>query len=115
MKIKGIGVDIESIQRFKDTHKDKSFINLIFTKKEISYCEKKKEPHISFAGRFCAKEAVIKAHNSKLAMKDIEIINEDSGKLKVHIKNTLKPNIHCSISHTNEYATAFVIIEEENE
>ena len=70
----------------------------------------KKEPYISFTGKFCAKEAVIKASNEKLAMKDIEILNKKSGKLKVLIKGRENSAIQCSISHTNDYAVAFVVI-----
>ena len=104
------GVDIESVKRFKSLYTNKRFINIIFTKKEIDYCMAKSEPYISFAGKFCAKEAVVKAVTTKLEMKDIEIINSSSRKPVVYIKGKRKNNISCSISHTEEYAVAFVIV-----
>lgn len=109
--VSGIGVDIESIKNFKKSYKDKNFLNLIFTKKEIKYCQSKKEPYRSLTGKFCAKEAVIKAYNKKIPIKDIEIINLKSGKLKVKIKGKTNKKIKCSISHKNNYAIAFVVIE----
>src|SRR3990167_1488511 len=100
------GVDIESVARFKNLYTNQSFINRIFTKQEIEYCMKKSEPYISFAGRFCAKEAVLKAINNEMDMKDIEVVNSPSGKPVVYIKGEKSDNISCSISHTEEYAVA---------
>ena len=107
------GVDIESVERFKNLQTNENFINIVFTKKEIDYCRGKSEPCISFAGKFCAKEAVIKAVNNKLEMKDIEIINSSSGKPLVYIKGKEQDNISCSISHTEDYAVAFVVVDKE--
>jgi len=104
------GVDIESVTRFKSLQSNDNFINLIFTKKEIDYCMGKSEPHISFTGKFCAKEAILKAVDNKLNMKEIEIINSSSGKPLVYIKGIKQENISCSISHTQEYAVALVIV-----
>lgn len=110
--IKGIGVDIESVGRFKKNKINKNFLDLIFTKNEIAYCQKRKNPEKNFAGKFCVKEAISKASDKQFFMKDIEIINEDSGKPKVHIKGKKNKKIHCSISHSDKYAIAFAIIED---
>ncbi len=107
------GVDIESVNRFKSLHTNDNFINMIFTKREIEYCRGKSEPYISFAGKFCAKEAVLKAVSTKIDMKEIEIVNDSSGKPEVYIWGQRKENISCSISHTEDYAVAFVVVEEE--
>ena len=108
--ILGIGTDIESIKRFKESSKKEHFFNLVFSDTEINYCNQKKEPYASFAGKFCGKEAVIKALNKKVSMKDIEITNLESGKIKVLINGKEDKKIKCSISHTKDYAIAFVII-----
>ncbi len=108
----GTGVDIEKVSRFKDHYEDKHFIELIFSPSEIAYCMSKQEPYISFAGKFCAKEAVIKALPDTISIKDIEIINQESGKVKVRIKGEERTSIHCSISHTPEYAIAYVVVEQ---
>lgn len=111
--ILGIGIDIESIERFKKSYTNKRFLDLIFTQKEIEYCKRKKEAYISFAGKFCAKEAVIKAYDKEIPIKNIEILNLKSGKIKVFINGKINNSLHCSISHTKDYAVAFVIIEKE--
>jgi holo-[acyl-carrier protein] synthase len=58
----GIGVDIESIERFVklDRAKDSRFLAKIFTEKELDYCFKYKSPAEHLAVRYAGKEAVIK-------------------------------------------------------
>lgn len=107
--ILGVGVDIEKISRFRKV--SENFLKLVFSKKEIQYCKNKKEPFISFAGKFCAKEAVIKAYPNKIPLKDIEILNGEGGKPKVYIRGKLKKKIYCSISHTTQNTIAYVVIE----
>ena len=107
--IKGIGIDIESVKRFEESYKNKNFILSIFTEKEIKYCEKKNEPYISLVGKFCAKEAFIKASDKSFDFKNIEI-DSSSGKPKIYLHGNKCKNIYCSIAHTKEYATAIIII-----
>ena len=109
----GIGADIEEIKRFKDNYRKKHFLDLLFSQKEKEYCKNKKEPYISLAGKFCAKEAVIKAYKKEISIKHIEILNSKSGKVEVFINGKIDKNIHCTISHTKKYAIAFVVIEQD--
>ncbi|MDO8480284.1 MAG: holo-ACP synthase [Nanoarchaeota archaeon] len=109
--IQGVGIDIESVSRFRKECKNKRFLELIFTNREIAYCQLKKEPFRSFAGKFCAKEAVMKATSERLAMKDIEIRNLSTGKIQVAIHGKAKKGLHCSVSHEERYATACAILE----
>ncbi len=108
--VKSIGIDLEENKRFKRLCKNKNFISQIFTKKEIDYCKKKKEPWISFAGKFCAKEALIKAIKKPLEIKDIEILNDKFNKIKIYFKGKIIKNVLCSISHTKNDAIAIVIV-----
>jgi holo-[acyl-carrier protein] synthase len=109
-----IGIDIEEISRFseKKIEHNRTFYKKIFTKKEMEYCMKKKNPYQHFTVRFCAKEATIKAlKNKKIDLIQIEIIiknNIPSLKLPYKIETSL------SLSHTNTYATAVVLILNEN-
>ncbi len=102
-----VGVDIEEIERVKNAYKkwEDRFLNRIFSKNEIDYCFKKKDPFPSLTGRFCSKEAVIKVYGGGLSFKDIEVINEASGKPTVFVKGK-KSNIKISISHSKLYAVA---------
>jgi len=116
----GIGVDIENIDRFAGLERtqDSSFLNKIFTLKELEYCYSKKIPAPHLAARFAGKEAIIKAlcnmDRPKSNYRDIEIVNEKSGVPEVRIE---KPGFHdlqikLSLSHCNDKAIAFAVVTE---
>lgn len=112
-----IGVDIEEVARFRkiDRARDRQFLEKIFTARELDYCFSKKDPAPHLAARFCAKEAVIKALASvkikTVLYRNIEIVNETDGAPKARLltKDQIY-KINVSISHTTDYAIAFVII-----
>jgi holo-[acyl-carrier protein] synthase len=121
--IKGIGVDIIDVARIKKiVGKNKGFVEKVFTQTEIRYCRDKYRQEVHFAGRFAAKEAFLKAMGTGLrgamAWTDISVENNELGKPAITLagktlENFKKNNfqtIHLSISHTREYAVAFVII-----
>ncbi|GAB6183429.1 holo-ACP synthase [Thermodesulfovibrio hydrogeniphilus] len=117
--IKGIGVDIVSVDRIKAIYEKfgEKFLKKIFTDNEIKYSFSHKNPFPHFAARFAAKEAVIKALNKPegLKLKDIEIINSSNGSPQIAISGSWfmdkeKTVINCSLSHEKNYAVAFVII-----
>ncbi|MCP2604633.1 holo-ACP synthase [Candidatus Aminicenantes bacterium AH-873-B07] len=114
MSIKGIGIDIIEVERIaKVFGKNKKFLFRIFTQKEINYCLSKKNKYQHLAARFAAKEAFFKAFGKKIGWKDIEIINQPSGKPELKILNpdiSFK-KIYISLSHLKKYAIALVIIE----
>lgn len=92
MKIR-CGTDIIEISRIKDSI-DKlgdSFLNRVFTNKEIEYCESKKsQKYQHYAARFAAKEAAFKAISDQLEnkydldWKDYEVLTDNNG--KPHLK-----------------------------
>jgi len=106
-----IGVDIEDISRFSKLkfEQNKNFYKKIFTKNEIEYCIKYKDPYPHFTVRFCAKEAAIKALNKKIKLTDIEIKIVNKKPIMI-----IPPHKNClvSLSHTNKLAIAFVLINE---
>ena len=94
-------------------------MNRVFTSKEIEYCESKKIQRFQhYAARFAAKEAVFKAISPILKSKydiewkDIEILNDDSGRPFVNIlkQNIEIKNIDISLSHCKTYAIANVLV-----
>lgn len=117
------GVDVVNIKRLRKllrSEKEK-FLRRVFTKKERSYCEKKKDSIPHYAARFAAKEAVFKALSNaadKINFQDIEITNKKNGKPELRInpkkhkalKMKKSPNVVVSLSHEHEFAVAFVII-----
>ena len=121
--IYGIGIDIVKIQRMKDASEKwgRKFIEKILTENEIEYCFEKKEPYPSLAVRFAAKEALIKAIGSEIAvnLKDIEIVNTENGRPLINVSGKLESffeekrikRCHLSLSHEREYGTACVVLE----
>ena len=127
MKIFGIGTDIVNINRIDHSLKKYgfSFKNKIFSKKEISYCEKKRNSSAFYAKRFAAKEAFSKALGTGIRkgvnLKNIEISNNARGKPTILLKGNLanylkrqvkskKYDIHLSLSDDKPWAQATVII-----
>ncbi|KAI8323497.1 phosphopantetheine--protei [Martensiomyces pterosporus] len=124
----GIGVDIELIT---DINIDNdTFVDRNFTPAEQEYCRKRPNPHASFAGKWCAKEAVIKAVSSlnldreKVWVKgdaaplvEIEILIANSGAPVVVLHGDAKDaaekagvrEIKVSISHIDAFAIATAV------
>jgi holo-[acyl-carrier protein] synthase len=122
--IYGIGIDIVKIARIKEVveKRGQRFLSRVFSENELSYCYGKKNPYLSLAVRFAAKEAFIKAIGSVIpvALTDIEVITIDNGKplLQVNTKlqgfcktNNIK-TMHLSLSHEHEYGVACVVLEQ---
>ncbi|AEA33556.1 holo-ACP synthase [Hippea maritima] len=105
-----VGIDIEEIERIEKAHKQfgDRFLRRVFSEEELNYCFSRKNPYPSLCGRFCAKEAVVKVYAGKLLISDVKIVNAESGKPMVFIRN--KPSdIAVSISHSKHYATAVAV------
>lgn len=122
--IKGTGVDIIEISRIKKSLSNEHFIKRIFTIKEQEYCESRKQMAASsYAARFAAKEAVVKALGTGIAegglWTDIEILPDDNGAPHVKLYGYFAYlatkrkiyNIYISLSHCKEYAVAQAVLE----
>jgi holo-[acyl-carrier protein] synthase len=118
--ILGIGNDIVEIARIRAilTRYPQRFLDRIYTSHEQEYCLKRKEPALHLAGRFAAKEAIVKAlgigFSQGLNWLDIEIQNDSKGKPTVFLSASAKEllgdlMLHVSISHCHHYATAFAV------
>jgi len=116
------GTDIIEIERVKKSieRSGEHFLNMIYTPKEIEYCESKRNAKYShYAGRFAAKEAIFKAISSLLSEKfelswqDAQVVNDENGNPRVEFLNKEFKQIESmdiSISHCKEYAVATVTI-----
>ncbi len=108
----GIGVDIVSVRRIVEvlSRWDYKFLNRIFSQQEIMIANKKKGKvffqHI--AGRFAAKEAVLKLFDGEISFKDISIVRDPSGRPYAYVKG-FSDRIDVSISHTEDYAVAVAV------
>jgi holo-[acyl-carrier protein] synthase len=127
MKIFGIGTDIVNIKRMEETLRKNgtAFKKRVFSKDEINYCQKKKNPSRFFAKRFAAKEALSKALGTGIRkgvdFRNIEISNDNLGKPSINLKGSTatflkkkiknkKYFIYLSLSDDNPWAQATVII-----
>lgn len=122
--ITGIGIDMIEVERIAEKiAKENGFRELIFSEKEIIYCETKTNKFEHYAARFAAKEAFYKALGegwmNGTAFNEIEVINDTKGKpglvLTGNTRETLASagirTIFLSLSHLKSMASAVVIIE----
>ena len=97
------------------------FLSRVFTKKELSYVNKKKFSHENLAARFACKESVLKAFGDTrvgISLKNIEILNDSKGKPEVMLHGEAKKfasdnklgKIIVSMSHTSNYAVSNAIL-----
>lgn len=122
--IVGIGCDIIEIERIARAIKSESFIRRVFTAEEAAYCQRRgQQAAASFAARFAAKEAVLKALGTGLregSLQEIAVDNDGLGKPLVQLSGQFAmlakqlgvKNIQISLSHSRELATAYVIMED---
>jgi len=123
MRIIGIGTDIIECLRIAqmiDRHGE-LFIQRVFTPHEIEYCAQRKAATQHYAGRWAAKEAVLKAIGTGWAKgigwRDIEIHNQPGGKPIIRLEGVAREvcaellisDIHISISHCRSHATAYAL------
>ena len=121
--IVGLGTDIvevERIGRMVEQHGD-SFVQRIFTPGEVEYCRQRKHSAEPFAGRWAAKEAVMKVLGTGFIQgthfQEIEVIPEESGRPRIVLHGSTAEfakqlgigEVLITISHCREYATATAI------
>lgn len=112
-----IGVDIVEISKIKNfVDGNIDSLSRIFSAEEIKYCGQKKHvksKYQSYAARFAAKEAFIKALDDKtINFCDISVENKESGKPVLKILDDKYKNLKTdiSLSHSDNYAVAMVVI-----
>jgi len=120
----GIGTDIIEINRIQKAIEKygEKFLKRIFTETEQKYCEQFKDTkYLHYAARFAAKEAFSKAIGTGITegfkFSEIGIRNEPNGKPVIELTGSLaKQWANCitlvTLSHTDNNALAFVIIEQ---
>lgn len=121
----GTGIDIVSVSKIEKiiSHWGEKFIKRVFTEREIDYCSSKKRPAVYYAARFAAKESFVKAMGrglvSGIGLKEIEVLKGERGKPVLEFygkasalaKQMGVTRIHLSLTHTEEFAVAVVILE----
>jgi holo-[acyl-carrier protein] synthase len=123
MEIVGIGTDIVEclrIGRMIEQHGE-LFLTRVYTPREIRYCQARKNATEHFAGRWAAKEAILKCLGTGwrkgICWTDMEIRNDTNGAPKLHLGGAAKEraqslhiaDVLVSISHCRAYATASAV------
>ncbi|MFN7141627.1 MAG: holo-ACP synthase [Limisphaerales bacterium] len=123
--ILGTGLDIVEVSRIKTSYEKfgERFLNRLLCPAEIAYCLSYKQPAPFLAARFAAKEAVAKAFGTgigaELGWHDMEVGRRKTGEpfVILHEKGVLlmqerkARSLHLSLTHTEQYAAAVVILE----
>lgn len=120
-----IGVDLVEISRIEEvfTRRGERFRKRVFTEGEISYCERRASKLASYAARFAAKEAVMKAlgtgWSEGVGWKDIEVVSSPTGAPTIQLhRNALErmreigaARVLVSLTHSGELAIAQIVLE----
>ncbi len=123
MNVFGIGTDIIECLRIAQMieRHGELFINRVYTSTEIDYCSSRKAATQHYAGRWAAKEAILKAMGTGWARgirwRDIEIRNEAGGAPIVALAGGARDvcetlgitRVLISISHCRSHATAYAL------
>ena len=111
-----IGTDLVEVTRIRSVINENGdrFLNRIFTQFEQKYCQSKANPVMHYAGRFAAKEAVMKAlkssgYNEYIPFDSIEIQSSETGEPLVVMELKFGGICKVSISHTETHAIASAI------
>ncbi len=120
----GVGIDLVHIPRLRQALErwGERFTSRVFSRVEIEYCERMKDPSLGYAVRFAAKEACSKALGTGMrqgvSWKQMSVIHEASGKpvlllsgraLEL-VKGLRASRWEVSLSHERDYACAVVVI-----
>ena len=123
--IAAIGVDIVEISRVEQSieRQGSRFKERVFTAAEIAYCEARPSKAASYAARFAAKEAVMKALGTGwgdgVGWQQVEVVCGEKGAPSLSLSgralellNQLgATKAHLSLSHSEKIAIAQVILE----
>lgn len=126
MAVIGVGIDAVNIERMRGataaTPRGERFCARVFTEDERRLCQQRRDPAESYAVRFAAKEAVMKALGAggiSMAWRDIEVVCDASGapSMAVHGRVAARCGergvraIHVSLTHAEPLAVASVVLE----
>lgn len=113
-------VDFKRIEQMLKRHEDR-FLDRVFTSAEQAYANSNRDSTQTLAGRFAAKEAVLKLMGTgwrgKIAWTDIEVLNNPSGQPQVTVRGEVEKiaarlgvkQISVSITHTANFAIASAV------
>jgi holo-[acyl-carrier protein] synthase len=125
--IVGIGVDLAEVDRIRDAlerpHTGERFRERVFTAGEQAYCERRRRKYESYAARFAAKEATMKAlgrgWGRDVGWTEIEVVRERGGRPEIRLHGRTAAyaaalgvrRLSLALTHTADTAMAEVVAE----
>ena len=117
-----VGVDAVGVQRVQrvigsDAHRRAA----VFTEQELEHCRGRRREYEHLAGRFAAKEAVLKAFGTglrrRMRLTDVEVVNEPSGRPRIELGGAVAEfarghglqQLDVSLTHTEGVAVAMAV------
>lgn len=122
--VKSIGLDLVEVARIERDIRQfgERFVTRLLGDKELAIYNRRRDKAVFLAGRFAAKEAVIKALGAYLkerpAYRRIQIINDSTGQPRLSLPDEVRRHLagsrcHISLTHEKSYAAAVAVFEEE--
>jgi holo-[acyl-carrier protein] synthase len=123
MHVLGIGTDIVECLRIAQMieRHGELFIHRVYTPDEVEYCSVRKAATQHYAGRWAAKEAVLKAIGTGwvrgISWQDVEVVNDVAGRPSIRLSGGAQEvcqrsgiqQVLISISHCRCHATAYAV------
>lgn len=128
--IVGVGVDLVEVDRMKRILSARwgwRFLQRVFSAEERSACDASSDPAQSYAARFAAKEALVKAFGTGfskgIAPNQIHVQGGERNQPSINLTASARQvaqslnvtDIHVSLTHTRNAACAFVVVEGNSE
>jgi holo-[acyl-carrier protein] synthase len=123
----GVGIDLAEVDRIRDALERPDtggrFRERVFTAGEQAYCERRRKKYESYAARFAAKEATMKAlgrgWGRQVGWTEIEVVRERGGRPEIRLHGKTADfaarlgvrRFHLALTHTAETAMAEVVAE----
>jgi holo-[acyl-carrier protein] synthase len=123
--IEGVGTDLVEVARLERAarrHGDR-FLHRVFTPSEMAYCRSQHHAFQSFAARFAAKEAFLKALGTGLrdgiSWQDMDVVRDGAGRPELVLTGRALElttargvtRVFVSLSHTSDHGMAVVVLE----
>jgi holo-[acyl-carrier protein] synthase len=124
--IVGLGLDVCEIARVRRSLRRHGgrFMDRVLSSEERAFCEQRRDVAVPFAGRFAAKEAMIKALGAPegLRFHDMTVVPARGGPPQMQLsgagaeaaKRMGASRIHLTITHDAGFAAAVVVLERDD-
>ncbi|MGQ0633642.1 MAG: holo-ACP synthase [Planctomycetaceae bacterium] len=123
LTVLAVGTDIVEVLRIGQMieRHGELFLQRVYTEDEIRYCQRRRQYTQHFAGRWAAKEAVMKTlgtgFSRGVGWRDIEVCSHKSGRPSILLRGGAREiarqigigDVLISISHCHAYATATAV------